>query len=266
MSSHTDKGVQSKRTYHYAIKAISDGSESSFSFRARTQPRVLGAPLVSVLAKDRIEVTWEKHPASDIVGYHLYRGIVSVATVKKGVPQAWRDNDPEYDQPQVVKVNDITRIERLNAQPLTETSFTDHIDLSRKPLNDEYALGVYAYIVRSVNALGVESGPSPYALTLPSEPLNLFCREQGKTAELKWDANRESGLAGYHVYRLKGTWEIERITKQPLRETSFREEAGTGVGRYWVVAVDVLGQEGQPSSPAWFNRSFKGFYEGDWHQ
>ena len=62
--------------------------------------------------------------------------------------------------------------------------------------------------------------------------------EQGKTAELKWDASREAGVIGYHVYRLIGTWEIERATDQPLRQPAFREAAGSGVGRYWVVAVE----------------------------
>jgi fibronectin type 3 domain-containing protein len=260
-----DKNLERGQTYFYAVKAIADSGESGFSFRARTSPPVPNPPVVSV-AKDRVVVKWDEHPAKDIVGYNLYRGIASVAAVKKGEPKAWRDNDPEYASPQVVKVNDITRIERLNDKPLTETTFTDKLDLTAKPLNDDYAFGVYAYIVRAVNQLGVESGPSPYALTIPSEPLNLLCREQGKTAELKWDANPEGGITGYHVNRLKGTWEIERVTKEPVKETTYRDEAGNNTGRYWVVAIDALGQEGQPSSPAWFNRSFKGFYEGEWHQ
>jgi hypothetical protein len=265
-TSYVDKDIERGKNYFYAVKAAGTARSSPLSLRARTQPRVLGAPLVSVLAKDKVSVKWTKHPASDIVGYNLYRGVANVATVTKGAPKAWKDNDPEYATPQVVKINDLTRIERLNDKPLTETSFADGIDLSVKPLNDDYAFGVFGYIVRAVNRLGVESGPSPYALTLPSEPLNVLCREQGQTAELKWDASREERIAGYHVYRLKGTWEIERVTKEPLRETTYRDEAGSGIGRYWIVAIDALGQEGQPSSPAWFNRSFKGFYEGDWHQ
>jgi hypothetical protein len=42
--------------------------------------------------------------------------------------------------------------------------------------------------------------------------------------------------------------------------------AGRGETRYWVVAVDALGQEGQPSSPAWFGHAHRGFFEGEWHQ
>jgi hypothetical protein len=96
--------------------------------------------------------------------------------------------------------------------------------------------------------------------------VNVLCREQGEVAELKWDAAPEKGVAGYHVYKLVGTWKIVRVTDRPVNETTFRHAAGKGLTRFWVVAVDAVGQEGQPSSPAWFGRSYRGFYEGEWHQ
>lgn len=36
--------------------------------------------------------------------------------------------------------------------------------------------------------------------------------------------------------------------------------------RYSIVAVDAIGQEGQPSSPIRCNKSYPGFYPGEWHQ
>jgi hypothetical protein len=39
--------------------------------------------------------------------------------------------------------------------------------------------------------------------------------------------------------------------------------------RYWIVAVDALGQEGYPSAPTWFERQYKKYYvpfTGQWHQ
>jgi hypothetical protein len=253
-------------TYRYAA-VDSAAAEVPPIAPARAQPRVLLEPVVSVLASDRVEVAWEKHPDEDVVGYNVYRGIASVRTVKKGSPGAWKDNDPEYAEPQVVQVRDIVKIKKLNEQPIAETIFVDHIDLTRRlPESEDYRYAVYAYIVRAVNRLGVESGPSPYALTIPSEPRNVFCREDGKFAELKWEPAREREIAGYHVYKLQGTWEIVRVTEQPLRETTFRHEAGDNKTRYWVVAVDALGQEGQPSTPAWFNQVHRGFFAGEWHQ
>src|SRR5262249_41324262 len=158
--------------------------------------------VVSVLAKDQIELSWNRHPAPDIAGYNLYRGVVTVRTVKKGEPKPWRDNDPEYDEPRVAEGTDITGIEKLNGELLTERSFTDRVDLSKPPAESkDYKHAVYAYTVRAVNRLGVESGPSPYALTIPSEPTSVFNREKRNTAELKWAANPEKGIAGYHVYK-----------------------------------------------------------------
>ena len=267
-SKFEDQNVTFGKTYTYVIKsARRDGSESQPSVRARTQPRVLGAPVVSVLATNRIEVRWNPHPVSDVTGYNLYRGLVAVKTVKKGEPGAWKDNDPEYAAPMVVKVADIRQIKKLNDKPLHATSYNDQVDLTQRLLNTgDYKFTVFAYIVRTENKLGVESGPSPYALTIPSEPLNVVCREKGDIAELKWDANPENAIAGYRVYKLKGTWEILQVTKDPIRSVTFTHQGGREPTRYWIVAVDALGQEGQPSSPAWCNHSYQGYFKTEWHQ
>ena len=51
---------------------------------------------------------------------------------------------------------------------------------------------------------------------------------------------------------------------------TFTDRGATAdTNRYWVVAVDRLGQEGIPSAPAWSNRQFRAFYRpftGEWHQ
>jgi hypothetical protein len=261
---YEDRDVKAGTVYTYVVKAA--GGDASL--RARTRPRVPGTPVVSVLAKDRIEVTWDRHSESDVVGYNLYRGVATVRTVKQGEPKAWRDNDPAYEQPTVVQVRDVTQMKKLNDKPLTKTTFTDGVDLTKKGKEaEDYRYAVHAYVVRAVNKLGVESGPSPYALTLPSEPLNVLCREQGEVAELKWDKARENGVSGYHVYKLDGTWKIVRVTDRPLKETTYRYKVGkNAVTRFWVAAIDAMGQEGQPSSPAWFGKSYRGFYDGEWHQ
>ncbi len=254
-----DSGLEQGKAYVYRVKG-----PGGSSFKARTQPRAPAPPVVSVLAPDRVEVRWSPHPAPDVAGYTLYRGRASVRTVTKGTPSPWKDNDPEYAEPQVVRVADVAGLEKLNGALLTGTSFEDRVDLSKK--EGDYAWSVHAYVVRAVNRLGVESGPSPYALTIPSEPRNVLCREKGSSAELKWDAALEKGVRGYHVYKLEGgVFGMKRVTEQPVSGTGFVHEGVKGTTRYWVVTVDALGQEGQPSSPAWFGQSYKGFYAGDWH-
>ena len=254
----------------YRVTAVDTaGNESRPSQMARTQPRVAVRPVVSVLAADRVEVHWNRHPAPDVVGYNVYRGVVAVDTVRRGTPGAWKDNDPEYSEPVVVAVKDISSIRKLNETPVAEMGFTDTgIDLTEKgkPSGD-YKYAVYAYIVRAVNRLGSESGPSPYALTIPSEPQHVMLRERDAVAELRWEPNAEKGVTGYRIYKLgKSHWDIVRVTQQPIAGATFRHRAGSGQTRYWVVAVDRLGQEGQPSSPVWHNHSYQGFYQGEWHQ
>ncbi|HEY7426529.1 MAG TPA: hypothetical protein VH682_20005 [Gemmataceae bacterium] len=265
-----DKELEAGEVYFYVVRAVdAKGAEGQPSFQARTQPRVLLKPTVSVLAAGKIEVSWGKHPAKDVAGYNIYRGTVAMRVVKKGTQAAWKDNDPEYSEPLPVEVRDIADLKKLNDRPLTETAFTDTtVGLARKDRDPaEYRYHVYAYLVTAVNRLGTESGPSPYALTIPSAPENVLCREQGETAELKWTPNAEKGIAGYHIYKLgKGSWEIVRVTDKPIEKPSFQHQGGRGTTRYWVVAVDALGQEGEPSSPVWFNHRYKGFFSGEWHQ
>ena len=99
-------------------------------------------------------------------------------------PKPWRDNDPEYPEPVVTSVKDITDLRLLNDRPLDGTRFVDtQVDLTRRPPESgDYGLAVYAYVVRAVNRLGTESGPSPYALTIPSAPTNVLLREAGRLA------------------------------------------------------------------------------------
>jgi len=140
------------------------------------------------------------------------------------------------------------------------------VDLSN-PASESagYRFKVYAYIVRAVNRLGAESGPSPYALTLPSAPQHVFCRETDAGAELKWVDNPEKGVAGYHVYWMSGARaRPQRLTEKPTEATRFVHKPRRRC-RYFIVAVDALGQEGEPSAPAWAAHRYKGFFEGDWH-
>ena len=261
-----DAGLAAGKVYFYTVRAVgADGKESRDSFKARTQPRVPAAPVVSVLAANKIELSWPAAPAADTAGYNVYRGLVSVAT-NTALVKSWAFNDPAYVEPVVDKVRDIAGIEKLNDKPLAGTSFTDEkVDLGKKGTESgDYKYAVYAYILRTVNQLGTESGPSPYALTIPAGPRNVMLREKAGSAEIKWDANPEKGIAGYRVYKYGKPMTL--VSPELVKDTAFTHVGAKGTGRYSVVAIDALGQEGEPSSPVWCGQVYKGFFQGEWHQ
>lgn len=76
------------------------------------------------------------------------------------------------------------------------------------------------------------------------------------------DANLETGIQGYHIYRLRTASDppVTRVTSSPVNATSYTHTNGV-IGSstdfmYYVVPVDALGQEGIPSARAWTRRSY----------
>jgi hypothetical protein len=261
-----DRGLAPGKVYLYSVRAVAEGGEGGAPSRtARTQPRVVEKVTVAAKALGRVEVRWQPSTAPDVVGYNVYRALATIAT-NTTMAGSWGHNDPPYDEPVVDAITDLTCLTKLNAQPIREAAFVDaKVDLKRKaPESADYRYAVYAYFVRAVNQLGVESGPSPYALTIPSEPKHLLLREKDGKAGLRWSAAAESSVTGYRVYRVSER-SVERVTADPVQETHFTYPSAERA-RFIVVSVDALGQEGQPSSPAWCGKSYAGFYEGEWHQ
>jgi hypothetical protein len=291
-----DTGLKSGGTvYHYAVRAVgAGGAMSDLSPRARLQPRFVEDVLVSVVSPTEARVTWKARPGKDVLAYHVERAVVEVFTEDQ-VIRLKKDTAP-LPEPSVGAIKSIGPFTRLTKEPVKDTAFTDttvdlskpaavagelsvgnrfaanQIDASGKP----YRFAVYAYRVRAVNALGVEGGPSPYVLTIPSPVQWVFSKEEGEKCHVKWAANAEAGIKGYRVYRMNGPringagQTVSRLTAEPITELTFTDpNAGKGAQRYYVVAVDALGQEGIPSSPTWFNREYKRYYVpfvGEWHQ
>ena len=75
-----------------------------------------------------------------------------------------------------------------------------------------------------------------------------------------WDEARRNGPGQ----------KVTRVTAEPITAPRWTDaKIGKDARRYWVVAVDALGQEGLPSAPAWHYRQFRRYYlpfVGDWHQ
>jgi hypothetical protein len=257
----------------------------------RAEPPVVEDATASVLTPTRVDLAWKAPARRGIAGYHVERAPVDVFTEAQLI--RLKKQTPPLSEPSVGAFRRIGAFTRLTVAPLKEMSFTDStVDLSKHAGNagepiyerkfnreqmDEagsaYRFAVFAYRIRAVSDAGVESGPSPALFTIPSAPQWLFSKEDGTTCHLKWAANPEQAIKGYRVYRMDGRYDkdaIPRLTPDPITPTSYTDTtAGKSSRRYYVVAVDALGQEGFPSAPVWFEREWKQYYKpfvGEWHQ
>ena len=257
----------------------------------RPGPLLVEDVVVSVESPTKVEVTWKLPENTPAGGYHVERAVVEVWSDDQ-LRRLKQRTDP-LAEPAGGAIRRIGPFQRLTKEAIREPRYSDtEVDLS-KPLTIEgdptwdqalhaehldesgrgYRLAVFAYRVRAVDRGGAEGGPSPAVLTIPSSPQHVFSREDGTTCELKWSPNPERGIAGYRVYRMDGRYDkepVSRLTDKPLADTHFADAtAGKTTRRYYIIAVDVLGQEGSPSSPVWFEREWRDFYKpfvADWHQ
>jgi hypothetical protein len=257
----------------------------------RHDPHIVADVVVSVLASNRVELAWQPPPGAVPAGYHVERAVVEVWSEDQLV--RLRQNTPPLASPSVGAIRRIGQFQQLTPALIAGTSFVDneveltsphivdgeplderdlhaeHLDHSGRP----YAFAVFAYRIRAVGESGQASGPSPTAFTIPSSPQHVFSREDEGACQLRWAANPEQAIKGYRVYRLDGRWNadpVSRLTPDPIAASELTDDAaGRNTRRYYVIAVDTLGQEGFPSSPVWYEREWREFYqpfEREWHQ
>lgn len=262
--------------------------EAATPARVRAQPRIVEDVVVSVLAEREVEVSWK---AAEGVSYHVERAPVEVASEDQ--LKMLKSRTAPLDDPSVGAIRRVGAFRRLTGTPLRAGPWVDRtVDLSKPAMIEGPPLfertfskeafdpegkacgrGVYAYRVRAVNGAGVESGPSAAVFTIPSAPRWVFSKEEAGACRLKWAANPEKGIKGYRVYRMDGRWDkdkVSRLTAEPVAELGHVDGgAGKSTRRYYVVAIDAIGQEGHPSSPVWHEREWKQYYKpftGEWHQ
>lgn len=239
--------------------------------------------MVSLSGEDQAHVSWKPSPEADVVGYRIEEADVEVATDDQLLKLKART--PPLEAPSAGMILTVGPFREAAVARTPECRLSPGVrreaPIYRKvpgkddydPEGRSYPRPVHYYRVRAVNALGAASGPSAAVLTLPSPVQDLFSKEDAGRCQLKWRANPEKGIRGYRVYRMDGRYDrepVSRLTPEPIDATTFVDpNAGTSSRRYYVVAVDSLGQEGLPSSPVWYEREWKSFYLpfiGPWHQ
>jgi hypothetical protein len=281
-------GISEQQIWALRLPPKAADKAASLKPKLRNTPRAIDELQVSVIRKDFVTIQWKPtvEPGSAI--YTIERAAVEVLSDDQ--LKRLKSQTPPLESPSVGAIRrvgpftefatvdgdsvtvaiDISKPEEIKGEPSFERKFHDE---ELDPAGRAYPHAVFAFRVRAAKATGGVSGPSPTVLTIPSSPQNLFAKESGTTCDLKWEASAEKGIRGYRVYRMDGRYSkdtIVRLNNEPQKELTFSDrEAGKTTRRYYVVAVDALGQEGFPSSPVWFNREWQSFYApfvGEWHQ
>jgi len=285
-----------QQVWSYRVGEIPRGIHG-VTFEVRTKPRTPEDVVVSVISAKEVEIAWKAPPKAKDVGvdtlkpltYVVERARVEVLTEDQ--LKRLKSRTPPLEEPSVGAFTAVGEFKRLTEKPVESLSFTDRSvnleekadpgkpiwnrDFSKEERDDAgkpYRLAVYAYRVRAVASSG-QGGPSEAVFTIPSMPQWVFSKEEAVTCHVKWAANPEKGIKGYRAYRMDGRFDKEpvaRLTADPIVETKFSDpQAGKISRRYYIVAVDALGQEGHPSIPVWHEREWKQYYKpftGDWHQ
>ncbi|MBP6821076.1 MAG: hypothetical protein KA368_06010 [Acidobacteria bacterium] len=235
------KSTTRNQRYRYAVRLVNQvGQAADFSNYAVIAPLFdLALPPVDLKIaqqEKQIDLSWSAPAANEsgttpanVAAYNLYR----------------RTGDS------VVK---------LNAQPLTETRFTDR----------NFAFGTgYQYTVRALSLLpgspslttAIESNESasfahtPKDTFPPVAPNPVTIASIGGIVSLFWPLNQETDVAGYNIYRAESAQtppaQWIKLTAQLHKTASFRDDR-VQVGKqyfYQIAAVDVYGNESARSLP-----------------
>jgi hypothetical protein len=228
-----DQDLKYGQIYVYRVRVESvRGWFSSYSDEVRVVPLLTVSPPKSVTAVggDRdVSLTWEPVTSKmdgsrheGFVGYHVYRGTA---------PGHYEDKP-------------------LTAEPIRTASYKDTAVVNGK---------TYYYMVRAVDSPvlpwrespdSAEASATPRDRTSPARPTGLTVVPGVKRVFLTWNENKESDIAGYHVYRsLKSGKEYTRLTETMIKHTTYSDVSvrSGAVYFYVITAVDETGNESPPS-------------------
>lgn len=227
----TQTGLTNGQTYLYRVTAVdTSGNESSPSETKSATPVAPpdvtppGAPtgLALTPGNGQIGLVWNGNSEPDLAGYNVYRATAAAGPFSK-------------QNGGLLALPSLTQVGLTNGQ-------------------------THWYCVTAVDSSGNESAPSetksatpvaPPDTTAPVSPTGLTATAGDRRVVLSWNANTESDLAGYYVYRAtseNGTYTRQNAT--PLAVTTLTQTGLTNGQTYWyyVTAVDTTGNESGASA------------------
>jgi hypothetical protein len=222
-TSYNDATATSATRYAYRVVGVKGVAEGRFSRVLYTCPgRPLGVrvSVETVGPPSQVIVSWYANPEPDIVGYNVYRA-----------------------QGPGIFASSMTSYARLTGSPVNAVEYTDNIDLS-----DGVARG---YVVKAVNAFGLESGPSPASTTFPDHPIWAWAFPSGANFVLRWQPPERTKVTGIELYRtanplvhINTSLVTDTVSTWPLPPPTGTDGASLQGKCYVLRARNVLGQMG----------------------
>ncbi|MBM2839888.1 MAG: hypothetical protein HW412_416 [Bacteroidetes bacterium] len=215
---YRDQSVLAGRTYWYSvtgINAFAQESERTEQISVEVKPVIVlpTPPRPNVMVRqDSVFLTWGTVKGEGIEGYHIYRA---------------------NDKPDSMK--------RVTSRPVRGVRFLD------EGLSERTA---YFYAIAAVDEVGNESALSPVALAdvldfgAPRPPEGITIETDTGKIMLRWQANTEKDMLGYHVFKATKDTLREHFfqtTKVPIRQPVFVDQVPRGADYtlyYRLVAVD----------------------------
>jgi fibronectin type 3 domain-containing protein len=170
---------------------------------------------------------------------------LTVTANSTGIALAWTANS----EPNLSGYN----VYRASAPAGPFTKLTTNLLTSPGYLDTTAPAGVAAYYqVTAVNSSGAESSPATgKTVAVPAQPKNFTATGSTSSISLTWNANTESDLSGYNLYRgASATGPFTKINSTLLTGLNYNDTtAPTGQTSYYqLTAVDNLGHESIPAT------------------
>jgi hypothetical protein len=241
-SSFKDNPPRKTLTFYRVLPLGADGKPGRPSLPGRTAPRMISRVTAVVHGEGGVQVRWKASRESDVVGYHVYRSPVALGS-------AWGDRFSPGETADT--------LERITAKPLAEPELLDTAASVSGPVDALTWPKTFAYVIRPVNAWGLEGGPSPVTLALPDPPgpVRVIPWADGRRLVL-WSDCLSGGVAGFHLMRMDDwhRYYVFRLQAAPLAVPAFWDSEDFPTvdrRRYYASGVDALGTIGIPTSGAW---------------
>ncbi len=242
---YIDSALAAGSRWQYRVTALEEGGEvevgTSDILISGTVQEIPPVDVVEVFGgNESVRLRWERHleamKRGDVVTYNVYRSASA---------------DGPFE-----------RVNTSGILPVNVSSGDRTTDAARQEFQDKFLTNgsPYFYLLRSVNAFGFESAPSPLMEVTPRDdravlpPRNIRVERFGVGAILRWEPRLRSQPKGYEIYKSQARDSVfERVF--PLSDVLLAPQnewidIDIAEGREYFYFLRTVGEADQRSNPS----------------